>query len=153
MLDISEKENFIIKNLQAQEKLCIDKYTRNENDAKDPVLKGLFGELKASEQRHYDSLTKLLSGTVEYNVVNDNDTSNYNPIATYVGNYNEDDKNNDQFLCTDSITTEKYVSSAYNFNIFQFADSNVRKMLNDIETEEQNHAERIHKYKTVNQMN
>lgn len=152
MFNITEKERFVITNLQDQEKLCIEKYEKNEKDAKDPVLKELFNSIKKDEEKHYDSLGKLLKGTVT--PVNTNDTAgkNYNPTATYTGNYNQSDKDNDKFLCTDSIATEKYVSSAYNFDLFQFGNSDVRRLLNDIETEEQNHAEKMYKYKTVNEM-
>jgi rubrerythrin len=152
MLNISEKERFIIKDLQDQEKLCIDKYTKNENAAKDTELKNLFNSIKKEEQKHYDSLDRLLNGTVPSVNSKDSAGKDYNPTATYVGGFNQADKDSDAFLCTDAITTEKYVASAYNFDLFQFGDSDVRKLLNDIETEEQNHAERIYKYKTVNQM-
>ena len=150
MYNASQKEKDIINNLIAQEKLCMDKYNRIANEAKDPVLKDLFVTLGKDEAKHHDMLQKLLEGQVS--TLEAYDVSSYNPVATYVGNYNESDKQSDNFLCTDTITTEKYVSTAYNFNLFQFADSNVRKLLNNIETEEQNHAEMINKYKTVNQM-
>lgn len=152
MINISEKEQFLIKDLQDQEKLCIEKYEKNENSAKDTVLKNLFGSIKQEEQKHYDSLEQLLNGTVP--PVNTNDTAgeDYNPTATYVGSFNKADKDSDKFLCTDAITTEKYVASAYNYDLFQFGNSDIRRLLNDIQTEEQNHAEKIYKYKTVNQM-
>jgi Mn-containing catalase len=62
------------------------------------------------------------------------------------------EKEHDSFLCTDAIAMEKYVSSAYNFDLFQFGNSKLRKLLNDIETEEQNHAEMLYKYKKANMM-
>ena len=55
-------------------------------------------------------------------------------------------------ICTDCIATEKYVSGAYNNQLFQFAEPDVRRLFNDIQTEEQNHAEKIYKYKSVNKM-
>ena len=101
MIHISEKEHFLIKDLQDQEKLCIEKYTNNENSAKDAVLKNLFGSIKQEEQKHYDSLEQLLNGTVP--PINSNDTAgkDYNPTATYVGSFNQEDKDSDKFLCTD----------------------------------------------------
>lgn len=152
MISISEKERYLIKDLQDQEKLCVEKYEKNENSAKDTELKDLFSSIKQEEQKHYDSLAQLLNGTVP--AVNSNDIAgkDYNPTATYVGNFNQTDKDSDKFLCTDAITTEKYVASAYNYDLFQFGNSDVRRLLNDIQTEEQNHAEKIYKYKTVNQM-
>ncbi len=152
MINISEKERFLITDLQDQEKLCIGKYEKNENDAKDPVLKNLFSTIKMDEQRHYDSLAQLLNGTVPPVKPKDTAGQNYEPAATYAGDCNQADKESDKFLCTDAITTEKYVASAYNFDLFQFGNSDVRKLLNDIETEEQNHAEKIYKYKTINNM-
>lgn len=150
MVEINQKERDIITNLQAQEKMCIDKYERNAQTAKDPELKSLFKDLQQNEQKHYNMLSQILNGTVPTMQLESPEA--YSPIATYVGNYNEADKTDDAFLCTDSITTEKYVSTAYNFNLFQFANSDIRKLLNDIETEEQNHAEKIYKYKSINQM-
>ncbi len=151
-MNITEKERSILTDLQDQEKLCIEKYERNEAAAKDPVLKKLFASIKSEEQEHYDSLSQVLSGTVPS--VNTNDTAgkNYSPLATYTGDFNQANKDNDKFLCTDAISTEKYVASAYNFDLFQFGDSDVRRLLNDIQTEEQNHAEKMYKYKVANQM-
>ena len=152
MVNISEKERYLIKDLQDQEKLCVEKYGKYENSAKDAVLKNLFGSIKQEEQKHYDSLGQLLNGNVPGVNSSDNAGKNYNPTATYTGSFEQSDKDNDAFLCTDAISTEKYVASAYNFDLFQFGNSDVRKLLNDIQTEEQNHAEKIWKYKTVNQM-
>ena len=44
------------------------------------------------------------------------------------------------------------VSSEYNSDVFAFGDSDVRKLLADIQIEEQNHAEMLYKYKQVNGM-
>ena len=64
----------------------------------------------------------------------------------------DEDKQSDAFLVTDCIGTEKLVSGEYNTNVFNFANSDVRKLLADIQVEEQNHAEMLYKYKTVNGM-
>ena len=65
---------------------------------------------------------------------------------------NSEDKNEDCFLATDCIGTEKMVSNEYNSDVFVFEDTDVRKVLADIQVEEQNHAEMLWKYKTVNGM-
>ena len=62
------------------------------------------------------------------------------------------DKVADSFLATDCIATEKLVSSEYNTNVFVFAQAAIRKLLADIQIEEQNHAEMLYKYKTANGM-
>src|SRR5574344_2781356 len=145
---LTEQQKYLVQDLQSQEDLCVQKYTKYAEHAKDTELKNLFNDIKQQEQQHYNSLNQLLSGTVPA-VNNCKSAPQYNPQATYTG-ASSPDKENDQFLCTDSISTEKYVSSAYNNDLFQFADQNVRKLLNDIQTEEQQHAEMIYKYKTVN---
>ena len=48
--------------------------------------------------------------------------------------------------------TEKLVSGEYNSDVFVFGNSDIRKLLADIQIEEQNHAEMLWKYKTANGM-
>jgi hypothetical protein len=53
---LSEKETAAIKDLQTQEKTCVEKYSRYSKEAKDPVLVNLFTDLHKKEQQHFDSL-------------------------------------------------------------------------------------------------
>ena len=76
----------------------------------------------------------------------------YQPKAVYTAMSSPEDKQHDAFLATDCIGTEKLVSGTYNDDVFAFGDSGVRKLLADIQIEEQNHAEMLYKYKTVNGM-
>jgi hypothetical protein len=101
---------------------------------------------------HYNSLGQVLSGSVPQCDVNDTAGRDYNPTATY-SMADSADKQNDCFLATDCIGTEKLVSGEYNKDVFVFEDTNIRKLLADIQVEEQNHAEMLWKYKTVNSMN
>ena len=50
----------------------------------------------------------------------------------------------DAFLATDCISTEKLVSGEYNSDVFAFGDTKLRKLLADIQVEEQNHAEMLY---------
>ena len=50
------------------------------------------------------------------------------------------------------IGTEKLVSGEYKSDVFVFGNSDIRKLLADIQIEEQNHAEMLWKYKTANGM-
>ena len=61
---LSEKETAAIKDLQTQEKTCVEKYSRYSKEAKDPVLVNLFTDLHKKEQQHFDSLGQVLNGTV-----------------------------------------------------------------------------------------
>ena len=149
---LKEKEQTTIEDLRTQEQSCIEKYHRYGQQAKDPVLKDLFDRLEKEEQHHYDSLGQVLKGQVRQCNVNDRDGAEHKPKATSDTMTNSEDKKNDCFLATDCIGTEKMVSGEYNSNVFVFEDSNLRKLLADIQVEEQNHAEMLYKYKTVNGM-
>lgn len=149
---LTEKEMTTIQDLQTQEKSCVEKYQRYSQEAKDPVLQDLFTRLQQEEQKHYDSLQQVLDGKVPDCDCNDRDGKMYNPTATYDSMTNSEDKKTDCFLATDCIGTEKMVSGSYNTDVFVFGDSDIRKLLADIQVEEQNHAEMLWKYKTVNGM-
>ena len=149
---LNEKETAAIKDLQTQEESCIEKYGKYANEAHDTELKNLFNELKKDEQKHYQSLGQVLNGTVPSCDCNDSKGKNYNPTATYGSCCSNDDKQQDNFLATDCIGTEKLVSGEYNTDVFVFGDSDVRKLLADIQIEEQNHAEMLYKYKQANGM-
>lgn len=149
---LKEKEKTAIQDLQSQEKTCIEKYSKYANEARDPELKKLFQTLAGKEQQHYDSLSQVLSGTVPDSDCNSSDGENYSPKATYDAMTNSEDKKDDCFLATDCIAMEKLVSSEYNTDVFVFGNSKLRKLLADIQVEEQNHAEMLWKYKTANGM-
>ncbi len=149
---LTEKEQTTIEDLRTQEQSCIEKYKRYGQEAKDPILRDLFDELQREEEKHYNSLGQVLTGKVPSCNCNDRDGAQYQPKATYDSMTNSEDKKNDCFLATDCIGTEKMVSGEYNTKVFNFGDSGVRKLLADIQIEEQNHAEMLYKYKTVNGM-
>lgn len=152
MAILKEKEMTAIKDLQSQEKTCIGKYSRYGQQAKDPLLQELFQTLEKSERKHYDSLGQVLNGQVPECDCNDDQGAKYQPKATYDAMGENQDKVADSFLATDCIATEKLVSSEYNTNVFVFAQAAIRKLLADIQIEEQNHAEMLYKYKTANGM-
>lgn len=149
---LKEKEKTAIKDLQTQEKCCIEKYDKYSNTAKDPVLKKLFQTLRGKEQQHFQTLGKVLEGEIPECDCNDSDGANYEPTATYSMDDQSEDKKSDCFLATDCIASEKLVSSEYNSDVFIFENSKLRKLLADIQVEEQNHAEMLWKYKTANGM-
>lgn len=149
---LTEKETTVIEDLRTQEKSCVEKYQKYSKEAKDPVLRDLFEEIHKDEQKHYDSLDQVLKGSVPGCDCNDSKGKDYAPKATYEALVNSEDKKHDCFLATDCIGTEKLVSGEYNSDVFAFAESDIRKLLADIQIEEQNHAEMLWKYKTVNGM-
>ena len=149
---LSEKERAVIEDLQTQEKSCVEKYGRYAQQARDPELKNLFQTLQEKERTHFTSLANVLNGQVPSCNCNDNSGYDYTPNATYSGLNDSEDKMQDAFLATDCIATEKLVSGEYNTDVFAFGSSDVRKLLADIQVEEQNHAEMLYKYKVANGM-
>lgn len=151
-MPLMEKEKTALKDLQTQEKNCAEKYKKYGNEAKDPVLKELFQKIQKSEEQHASSLEQALSGNTPCCNCNDRKAEAYNPTATYDKNSESPDKESDCFLATDCISSEKLASCEYNSNIFNFENSALRKLLADIQIEEQNHAEMLYKYKVANGM-
>ena len=119
-------------------------------------LKGLAVELVVQFQQAGLPVRLGLIGLQQAVVLdcdcNDSAGKDYSPKATYNDMTSSDDKQNDAFLATDCIGTEKLVSGEYNSDVFAFGKSNIRKLLADIQIEEQNHAEMLYKYKTANGM-
>ena len=150
---LKETERTAIENLRTQEKSCIEKYQKYAQQAIDPELKKSFLNSYTKKSRHItNSLTQVLDGTVPSSDCNDSDGRDYEPRAIYTAASQSEDKMHDAFLATDAIGTEKLVSGEYNTNVFMFGDSDLRKLMADIQVEEQNHAEMLYKYKTANGM-
>lgn len=149
---LTSKEITALEDLRTQEQSCIDKYTKYEKEAKDTVLKNLFSQLAKEEQKHYDTLSQMIDGNIPKCDCNDSKGADYNPKATYACCADSEDKKHDCFLATDCIGTEKLVSCEYNTDVFIFGEPSIRKVLADIQIEEQNHAEMLWKYKEVNCM-
>ncbi len=149
---LTEKETTALKDLQTQEKSCMTKYQKYAAEAKDTELQSLFRTLQEDEQKHYQSIGQALNGQIPSCDCNDSQGKNYCPKGTYKGGGNAADKESDCFLATDCIGTEKLVSGEYNEHVFCCSDSSLRKLLADIQIEEQNHAEMLFKYKEANAM-
>jgi len=146
MLTLTQKEH---------EEICIQKYNEYANQTTNPQLKALFQSLGQKEQEHLNTINQILSGTVP-NVNSQQGGQQQNaqqqqsqPMAN---NSTQSDKQKDAFLCTDALSTEKYVSSTYNTAIFEFKDPNIRQVLNHIQKEEQEHGEKIYNYMSQNGM-
>jgi len=153
-MQLTQKEMSLLKDLKEQEQICIEKYNKYSNEAVDGQLKGLFKQIGSKEQEHLNTINQILNGTVPQmqsgqsggsSQVQLNFTPTYNQADT-------PDKQKDNFLCTDLLSTEKYVSSEYNTSVFEFRDTNIRKVLNHIQKEEQEHGEMLYNYMAQNGM-
>ncbi len=149
-MHLSEKEKLLLKDLMSEEELCVQKYQKGSEQAKDPGLKNLFSAIGKVEQTHYDTLNAIDQG----NTPNTSSGGGQKPTAptTPATNISEQDKQCDKYLCSDALETEKHVSSTYNTSIFEFSQPEFRNTLNHLQKEEQEHGEELYKYMTVNGM-
>ena len=63
-MQLTQKENELLKDLKSQEKLCAEKYMQYSESAKDPQLKNLFSQIGGIEQQHLKTIEQLEGGTV-----------------------------------------------------------------------------------------
>ena len=147
----SPKENRILQDLKKEEELCIEKYTKYENSAASPQLKSLMRQIRSQEQSHLDTLTKILNGEAPPSGGGKGQQSGPRvQAADYAGDTNG--YNNDKYLCTDALGTEKHVSAMYDTSIFAMQSVAVRDALNHIQKEEQEHGEKLSSYMMQNGM-
>lgn len=143
-MNLSTKETDLLKDMKGQEQLCIDKYEKYAGEAVAPELKSLFLSLADVERGHLNTVSDMLAGKVSTPSGSSSTSGN---MTVAKGNYtSEQDKKKDAFLCSDMLTTEKHVSALYNTGVFEFSDVQARNMLNHIQTEEQQHGQKIYEY-------
>ena len=157
MINLNTKERMLLQDEKSHEELCIQKYQDYANKACDPELSSLFTQLSQKEQQHLNTINQILSGTVPNGQQSggqgqqggQNQQSQQSNLSSNMSNstpQTQTASNLDKFLCQDSLSTEKYVSSTYGTTIFEFRDKNIRNVLNHIQKEEQEHGEQIYNY-------
>ena len=146
---LTQKEATLIKDLKGQEQLCIDKYRKHAECAGDPQLKQLFTKLAGVEQEHLNTLNQIESGGTP-----PAGGAKQPEIPAFSAYYTAEtpEKKQDCYLCTDLLTTEKHASGLYNTCVFEFGQTELRQVLNHIQTEEQQHGEQIYRYMKANGM-
>ncbi len=148
-MTFTQKETAFLNDFRDQELLCIEKYEKHAACACSTELKGLFNSLAEAERSHLKTINQMVGGTVG-NVPSSLSADN---SCCGCANYcDETSKKCDEFLCRDMLAFEKHVSSVYDTGIFEFADPQARKMLNHIQSEEQQHGEKIYAYMKANGM-
>lgn len=148
-MQLTQKETELLKDLKGQEKLCVDKYTKHSISAVDVQLKNLFTEIAQMEQQHFDTITQLERSTVPQPGGGSQSQPSFS--ATY-GTKESPEKQCDNYLCTDVLSTEKQVSHLYDTCVFEFKDENTRNVLNHMQKEEQGHGKMIYDYMQANSM-
>lgn len=145
-IKLSQKEQMFLEDGKLQEEVCVEKYKSYSQQAQDPQLKQLFNKLSGEEQHHYDIINQMLQGQ-QPNLSHNQQTQQPLQQATTQGN-NQGTMNNqhDKILCTDLLSTEKYVSGTYDVDIFESASPVVRQAMQHIQQEEQRHGQELFNY-------
>ncbi len=150
-MTLSTKETNLLKDMKGQEQLCIDKYEKYASEACSSELTSLFHALADVERKHLTTINDMMQGKV--GSTGSSGVSPLNGVSCGKVSYaSEDCKKKDAFLCSDMLTTEKHVSSLYNTGVFEFVDVQARNMLNHIQTEEQEHGQKIYEFMNANGM-
>ena len=152
MINLSQKEKYLLQDQKTHEDICIKKYNDYANKTQCPQLKQIFSKNANQEQQHLNTINGILNGQVpnmnqQQGQQNMAQNTMSQPAAAGPGM-----NQNDADLCTDILMTEKYVSNAYNTAIFEFKDTNIREALNHIQKEEQQHGEDVFNYMQSNGM-
>lgn len=150
-MNLSQKETMLLKDMRSKEQICIEKYGKYSAEASDTQLKDLFNQLGQNEQQHLQTLDQIISGNIPQ-MGGGQQQQAQAPQSIQPSTSSPQQKQNDSYLCTDALSTEKHVSSAYNTSIFEFGDPAIRNILNHIQKEEQQHGEQIYNYMSVNGM-
>jgi len=132
----------LLEDGKKQEDLCVKKYRGYAAKVQDVQLKNLLTEIAQEEQHHYDMINEMLQG-MEPNMAHSGGTATHptdNTLEQASGNVN------DQTLLEDLLSTEKYVSGFYDTTVFEAANPKVRQAIQHIQTEEQNHGEKLFNY-------
>lgn len=143
-ITFTQKETMLLNDLKNHEVLCIEKYTAYANQAQDQELKQLFTTYAGQERQHLDTLNQIAAGQVP--AMSGQGQQQQAAQPPMPGGGPAMAGQNDAALCNDVLMAEKYVSGAYNTAIFEFRDTNVRKALNHIQKEEQQHGEGVFNY-------
>ncbi|WP_027399355.1 spore coat protein [Anaerovorax odorimutans] len=159
MNTLTQKEITLLQDEKKNEEICVEKYNKYASQASNPQLKTLFQELSGKEQEHYNTINQILNGTVpnmnsnqsnQQQSQSNSQTQTQPQMQPQAQNISTTNPQQDSYLCTDALSTEKYVSSSYNTAIFEFKDPNIRQALNHIQKEEQEHGEKIYNYMAQN---
>ncbi len=141
-LQLSQKERMFLEDGKLQEEVCIQKYNNSSEQAQDPELKQLFTKLAGEEQHHYTMINEMLQGK-EPNMAHGTQPQQASTQNNMNGAMNNQ---SDKILCSDLLSTEKFVSGTYDIDVFESASPVVRQAMQHIQQDEQKHGEELFNY-------
>ncbi len=141
-IQLSQKERMLLEDNKHQEEICVVKYQNYAGQAQDPQLKQLFNTLATEEQHHFDMINQMLQGQ-QPTMGHTQQQAAQPQQTTYQGVMGN---TGDKILCSDLLSTEKYVSGTYNTGVFEAVSPIVRQTLQHIQQDEQRHGEQLFNY-------
>ena len=141
-IELSQKERMFLEDGKLQEEVCIEKYKNYSQQAEGTQLKQLFNKLAGEEQHHYDIINQMLQGQ-QPNLSHNQQTQQ---PPTQSNSQKAVNNQHDKILCSDLLSTEKYVSGTYDMDVFESANPTVRQAMQHIQQEEQKHGEELFNY-------
>ena len=150
-MQLTQKEQDLIKDMKSTEQLCIDKYTKSALAANDVQLRDMLNQIAEVERGHLNTLTQIENGQCPP-PSGGSSSSQQNVIKETYGAAETEEKKNDAFLASDLLAAEKHASHLYDTCIFEFKDDNIRQQLNHIQKEEQQHGKQLYDYMQKNSM-
>lgn len=152
-MTLNKKEQGLLKDLQNEEKLCVEKYRMASEKANDPQLKEMFSQISQEEQQHYNTVTQMLGGTVPAeNTAQPKNRRQPKTPQQLKSTASRAGKQQDQYLLNDLLATEKFIAGNYNISVFEFSDEAARHALNAIQSQEQHHGKQLSEYMQANGM-
>ena len=150
-MTLSTKETELLKDMKGQEELCIQKYDKYAKEAKSEELRCLFESMSKTEASHLKTVTDMMAGKEPESPAPLN-ADNAHCVACNECYQSQLDRDADAFLIRDMLATEKHASALYDTSVFEFKSPAARKMLNHIQSEEQQHGEQLYAYMNANGM-
>ena len=144
-------EKKLLKDIQNEEKLCVQKYHRAAEQAYDPALKQMLSTIESHEQEHFDTVTAMLK-TGQTPPQKAQKQGQQAKPQTQKSGVTGAKKQSDTYLMSDLLATEKYVSGVYNTAVFEFGAEDARQRLSAIMQQEQHHGKLLADYMQANGM-
>ena len=142
MVNLTNKERFLLEGEKYQQQLAIDKYNNFSLQAADPILKTIFSNLSEIEENHLNMVNEMLQGRIpQINTQNLHpyytNTSSLSNEYLNIGNMTITSMDNsfddgDKIICFDALTTEELLHSTYSASSLEFEESEYKNILSKI---------------------
>ena len=160
---LTQKERSLLQDQKTHEEICIKKYKGYANLTQSQELRNLFNELAKEEQDHYDTLNRYLGtqgsmpqpsskhqgGMMQahgFETADFHDPSHEWSTQDIQAHSTQRASADDAAICQDMLMTEKYISGAYDTTVFESVNPELRKDLQKIQKDEQDHGKKIFDY-------